>query len=562
MLFRHKLAPRDLPVVTVQRSPNKGLKIHTPKTLEEIITLSACLPRTAHQSGGADISHRSRGSSQNNSSLEHCKNPAPEWKPTSKKTGFATIQTEATNTQAAFESDAFAVLMPTTRLPILDRPMSPKKPSPGARAEAYRMYQEKARQGRERNNSQGVQVPSKLVSYGYTSITKDGQRASLQVELSPSNSPPPHLAGSFPISPPLAQGGWTRTERVTTTPTQIQELPSVSPPRKVVTSKPTATSSTPTPISFHRVDSKARAQCSTPSSTPLPPTIRAYVKPRATPVPGQDRVQTESRYSLYNRPLPRPPTPTSRSTNPVKSMPNFARHKSIEGDSIFGYNYRDHDVTMIGASDPVKPASPSKKAGKINEVQSLRRKAADRANVFPPKRSLTQRWPWLRPSGPRIGKPTITSVVFAAPVLAPIDTSTATTIKRTSGYVDPFTSPTTPPSPPLSLRTAYPPSSPVKLTSPGKSSSPVKLTCHTIPAPTSPTLKFDSGFAQIKAFAHLLLKMCLFVYAIVAMWYVLDAVREAFQTLGAPFRLLRWLGGWMWVWSVSLGRGLMGMRGK
>jgi hypothetical protein len=97
---------------------------------------------------------------------------------------------------------------------------------------------------------------------------------------------------------------------------------------------------------------------------------------------------------------------------------------------------------------------------------------------------------------------------FAAPVLAPIDTSTSTTTKSTSGYVDPFTSPITPVPPSLSLRTTFP------LFSPATFTSPVKLTRHTVPAPASPTPKFDSGFAQIKALAFLLLKMCLFIYAI------------------------------------------------
>ncbi|KAF2684318.1 hypothetical protein K458DRAFT_388785 [Lentithecium fluviatile CBS 122367] len=56
--------------------------------------------------------------------------------------------------------------MPTTREPILDTPVfRAKLPSPSkAQVEAYQTYERKVQQVRERNNSEGVRVPSKIVS--------------------------------------------------------------------------------------------------------------------------------------------------------------------------------------------------------------------------------------------------------------------------------------------------------------------------------------------------------------------------------------------------------------
>jgi hypothetical protein len=47
------------------------------------------------------------------------------------------------------------------------------------------------------------------------------------------------------------------------------------------------------------------------------------------------------------------------------------------------------------------------------------------------------------------------------------------------------------------------------------------------------------------------------VYAVIAVWFVLDAIREAFNTITAPFRVVKWLGGWigvlaLWLWTVGV----------
>lgn len=87
----------------------------------------------------------------------------PERTPKNRETSYAVIRTDSKDSQPAFESDAFAVLMPTTRLTILDKTVTPPKiRTPTASVEALKTYQEKARQGRERNNNQGVQIHPSL----------------------------------------------------------------------------------------------------------------------------------------------------------------------------------------------------------------------------------------------------------------------------------------------------------------------------------------------------------------------------------------------------------------
>jgi hypothetical protein len=518
MHFRHRSRSQDAPVVLVNNdnilpsSPNSSI---TPKTLEEILILSSNIAKTTPTTGSSDGSCRSHGLSQSVPSLEQRKYTTPERIPTSRKTGFATIHTDPTETHAAFESDAFAVLMPTTRLPIVNQPMSPTIPSSlAARAEAYRTYQEKARQMREENNSQGVHMPSKLVSYGYNSTTNAGHHASLKVELSPPNNPS-SPAGAFPISPPLAQGGWTRIERLPRTPVHGPRhevrLNNVSTPRK-----PLAASKVTAPPRTYRADSEAGASFSTPSP------IKAHVKPKL-PTLHHEQVQIESRYSLYNRSIiPPSPTRSFRSPSPVTSMPNVGCHSSVDGDSIFGYKSKDVDGTVAGASS----TSPKK------DVKQEKIKMAEKGKKSPMKQTLTSRWPWLRPSGPRIGKLTTAPLIFAAP---PIKlTNTCTSTASTLAYIDPFTS----------LPASAHPSTPTAR----RSLSPKKSVHGNSVPPRPSTPQFDTGFAQIQNLTWVLFKMCLVLYGLVAMWFILDAVREAIYALGAPFRVVKWICGWV-VWG-------------
>ncbi|KAH7062880.1 hypothetical protein BKA63DRAFT_587241 [Paraphoma chrysanthemicola] len=527
MLFRRRSRSHDLPVAQLRdrTKTTVGGTEQSPRSLEQFFASSKKYPTNYRAPYVSD------------DELEHRNTQAPRRVPTSRKTGFATIRTDSTDTQAAFESDAFAVLMPTTRLPILDRPIpSTKVDSPAARAEALRTYEEKARQVRERNDSQGVKVPSKILSYDYGSRPLDRYRDSAATDKSH-----PSPAGSFPISPPLQQRTWTRSEQ-TARPSisgarQNNGLANVSTPRKpIVRTTPTTAASPTSCYRVYRADSTAGASSIT-SATALPASIKVHIRPKpATPVPQREQIEHGQR--RYNREPAASPARPSRSPSPIKSMPNFTRHNSVEGDSIFGYRTKDFSGTAAGAHSKVEAN---------RKQEPVRSSGTDESNKTSPKRTLTSRWPWLRPSGPRIAKPTTAPVVFSAPP------AKATSAPKTTVYVDPFAAHATPASTstPACLRTptgSRPSPSKKTLTKP------ITTFAQAIPPPTA---KFDTGFAQIQKFTYLVFKICLAIYAIIAIWFVLDAIREAFNTIAAPFRIVKWLGGWIgvlaiWLWTLGL----------
>ena len=518
MLFRRhnpsRLHPVDPPPDLHVAPLPVNISLQTPKTVEGILAISASLPKAVPQ-GPWSSSKRSQSldssRSEHSSERDTNSNPIPKREPRSKKTGHATIRTDATDTHAAFESDAFAVHMPTTRVPIIDSRVSVARPSPTAQAEAFRTYMEKAQQVRERNNSQGLRVPSKIVSYDYASPDVTGHKAPLVRALSPPTSPPTP-AGSFPTSPSQPQAGSIGPERQYRShikgPRAINEANRLYAPRKAVASEINAT--TPSTRCQYRTDLEVGASLSTSSPIPHPLMIKARVKPKITMV-GNDRVQTASRYSLYNRSSPPSSIQTSRSSSPTKSMPNFTRRVSIEGDSIFGYMVKDTTGTMAGASS----TSDSDK-------EKERSKLVERGKRAAPKRSLTSRWPWRRSPGLSVDK--------ASSLTA------RTTAAKKPAYVDPFIIHASPVPAPMV------PQSPVA----SRPASPKKLSRPNQPAPTG---NFDSGFAQIKSLTLLLFKISVYLYAVIALWFVLDAVRQTFHTLGAPFRVLRFLGGTVWVWG-------------
>jgi hypothetical protein len=549
MLFRRRSRSHDSPVVqivgdcSVQVSPSRTTKPNKSNTLGESFILSKGHPPSFHnRDGSPDEGYQSNSSPDQSPQQrkEHSSNRIP----TSRKTGFATIQTESTDAHPAFESDAFAVLMPTTRLPILDRTISPPKPaSAAARAHALKTYQEKAQQNRESNNSQGVKVPSRLMSYDYTAHRVADTRTSTAIE---ARTPTP--AGSFPISPPLPQRTWARAERATEVKLEgARHVNSVSNTATVLKPVTVNTSTTTSRYRIYRPDSTAGASRSPGAASTLPPTITVRVKSRPkVSTPEIERVQPKSTHNLYSLPYDVSPL-SSRSPSPVKTMPNFTRHNSVEGDSIFGYKSKDTDGAVAGASptrsskakDQAKPKAAEKPAPKLTPT-----------DTNTPKRTLTSRWPWLRPVSPRIAKPTTAPVVFSTP--PPPPPHAAGTIPKPrpmSGYVDPFERLATP-VPPTPAPTARP-STPKKVLAkpapkPPAVPNPPTPAHKSTPAPPSPTGKFDTGFAQIKALGLILLKFCLLVYAAIALWFVLDAVREVWHTIGVPFRAVRWVAEWIW----------------
>lgn len=513
MLFRRHHSPRIHPVGPPTEQSLVSTSLRTPRTLEEILAASAAHSKSPLQGPRSTAKDSdSSNSSRSGQSVKHHIHSTEKREPRSRKTGYATIHTDATDKHAAFESDAFAVHMPTTRIPIMDRPSPSVRLSAAAQAEAYRTYMEKAREVRERNNSRGVRVPSKIVSYEYTSPKVAAVKEAL-VKTTHQPRSPPTPAGSFPISPPLHQHGWSESERphrrLVQGPRAMNESSKSHTPHKLV--EPESHTGTPSTQYRYRADSVAGASCSTASPTPPVATTKVRVKPKLT-VQEIDRVQTESRYSLYTRPSPTSSTDTSRSSSPSKSMPNFTRRDSLEGDSIFGYKVKDITGTVAGASSTSGSDRDKEKS-----------KSVGKGTRAAPKRSMTSRWHWLRSSTPRVAKSTSSPTAQA-------------NAAKSAAYIDPFVTHATPVPTPTFLRSpaASRPASPKKFNR---------------PAPPTSTGNFDSGFAQIKGLTLLLFKIALSLYAVVALWFVLDAVRQAFYTLGAPFRVLKFLGSTGWIWG-------------
>lgn len=227
-------------------------------------------------------------------------------------------------------------------------------------------------------------------------------------------------------------------------------------------------------------------------------------------------------------------------------MPNFTRQYSIEGDSIFGYKVKDPLGTVAGAD---KSASNS-------DEEKPKPSAIKQSAKGAPKRTLTDRWPWIRKGGgvgAGIGKPP-TMAAPDPPVKAPVKPMSK---RPVSTYVSPFEglaspSTTAPPTvkpvpgrPAAAAKTATPQaSSPKKVPDGLRSASPV------VPDVGS---GLDTGLKQIQAFIVLSVKVGLALYIVVALWFVLDALREALCVVCVPLRFSL-----VFVWAIvsSIGRAM------
>ncbi|KAL1598624.1 hypothetical protein SLS60_007764 [Paraconiothyrium brasiliense] len=542
-------APAKEEMITAQFPNPKSTRIspgnvsisnyRTPATLEEALSLAPTPPRTPprvlHSETSPARSNESRHPLDRSQSSEYFleikRSPAPK-APISRKSAWGrTIRTEAPG-EDAFESDAFAVEMPTTREPILDIPKEAsvfraKIPSPSkAQVDAYQTYKYKAQQVRERNSNEGVKVPSKIVSYDYAYSKKKGQpeTAPLHVDLTPPDSPPQlSPAGSFPASPPIAQHAWATSAAAQQPHKQHLFGSHVQGPRSIsdtnsfsFANKPVSlgsnTSSTLHPR-FQHGDPKSALH--SPSGNL--PKIKVRIVPKNTapqPQPHNpthhDLPQKEPWWTLYNRSPQTSSTEPSRSSSPEKSM-RFAYTTSASeqvkatNDAVFGF-----------ATDSIKgTAAPRPAKRTFAEILKDREK-----KKVEQKRTLASRWAWLRPAGPRVAKPAPSAIPTPA-------------LKPASEYVDPFAKHAILP---LTIPATSRPASPQKTT-------------RTTPLAMGPTskVKFESGFAQITSFFSLFVKACLILYALIAVYFVLDAVREAFHALGAPFRLFKIGGKYVWV---------------
>ncbi|KAF2437742.1 hypothetical protein P171DRAFT_171790 [Karstenula rhodostoma CBS 690.94] len=555
--FGRRQAPSREEMITAQFPNPKSTRIspnsvsissyRTPATLENASTLAPSPPRTPpHLSHSKTISassgelrHPLERSQSSEYFLEIKRSPAPK-APFSRKSAWGrTIRTEAPG-EDSFESDAFAVEMPTTREPIVEVPKEAsvfraKIPHPSqAQVDAYQTYKQKAHQVRERNSNEGVKVPSKIVSYDYAYPNRKGQPATapLHVNLTPPDSPLQlSPAGSFPASPPIAQHAWEtsaaaqqpRKQHIFSSSAHVPSARSITDTNKIAfTKKPTSLDnniSSPLCPRYQHGDSVTGAS-SSPSGSPPRIKVRIIPKTTATQPRAQthtqaphDSPQKEGWWALYNRSPPTSSAESSRSSSPEKHnqfayTTSASQQVKARNDAVFGYT-----------ADSIK-GTPAPAKRTFAEILKDREK-----KKIEQKRTLASRWAWLRPTEPQGAKPAPSSVPAPAP-------------RPTSKYVDPFVQHATPPP---TVPSTSRPASPKKI---ARSAPPP------VPPPatgTTPKGKFDSGFAQITNFFSVIVKVCLILYALVAVYFVLDAVREAVHALGAPFRFIKIVSSYGWV---------------
>ena len=545
--------PKDLP------SP--------PKTLEEILAI-AVSPRAPqpppHAVGTVSSKPGHSKSTPLRSASSPLKSALTAREPSSRKTEHATIRTDGADGHESFESDAFAVHMPTTRIPIIDAPVSRPNPTSPTKAqiEAIHTYKQKAKQARERNDSIGVRVPPNIASYDYAYTNTTGATAAVPAILTPYSSLP-NPSSAFPSSPPLKQGeraeSGPRAAPIVATSGMSSNTSVYRKP--AVLGVLTAAAVIEEGVQFVRADSKGGA--SRPTTPPKSTTVKISMNPRApsptkartTPAvkvkailneAGRTQLRDEERHRglHYRTPHVEPATP-SRSPSPTKTMPNFTRKYSIEGDSIFGYKVKDPLGAVAGASNSVSSSSDDEKPkASTNRPQNDSKQS-------PPKRTFADRWPWIR-KGAAVGKP--------PSVPAPDPLVRGPTPRRPlSTYKSPFeifdsSSPT------VGVRTASlrpaaeAATSRVPMTKPGldKRTLTSQRSTATSAAPAISTA-IETGLHRVQASFLLALKVCLALYLAVSLWYILDAVREALFAVSVPLQFVLML-----VWAIVgfLGRTL------
>jgi hypothetical protein len=420
MIFQRRFHFHTPKTIDTPPTPPPKDQPSSPKTLEEILAI-AVSPRAPqpppHAVGTVASKPQHSKSTPLRSASSPLKSALTVRAPSSRKTGHVTIHTDGADGHESFESDAFAVHMPTTRIPIIDAPILRPKPTLPTRAqiEAVHTYKQKAKQARERNDSIGVRVPPSIASYDHAYANTPGATAAIPAVLKPSRSPPAPL-GAFPTSSPLQQreqaesgprAAHTVATNIISSNTSVYRKPAVL-------GATTAATVIEESVQFVRADSKGGA--SRPTTPPKSTTVKISMNPK-TPSPAKartapaikvetvlteaDRTQScneEHHRGLYYRtPHVESATP-SRSPSPTKTMPNFTRQYFIEGDSIFGYKVKDPLGAVAGASNSVTSSSDDEKP------KASTNKPQNDSKQSPPKRTIVERWPWVR-KGAAVGKP-------------------------------------------------------------------------------------------------------------------------------------------------------------
>lgn len=371
---------------------------YTPETPDEVLTLSVVtkLP-SSYGRTQSPVGKRSYWRSNSKElPTEIFSRQKTSKTPRSRKTSTATILTETGNDQPAFESDAFAVNMPTTREPA--EPYT--SPSP-AQIAAYQHYPEKARRNAF-NDYQTEHVAPMAVSYDYAyeNIPFNPQYI-LELDATPPSSPPTTSPGAFPTSPP---------EPTFTTSHYNSGFRSIPTPQHSIIRKPIGASPSPRQSMENNKSDHHDASAGAERSPPNPPTeakARATARAqghRSDQTPAQNHQQRSDKpwWSLSTRlhqpspssfspKAPKPYTlkeiPGSWRTAPSihSSTPTPPRHRA----GSFGLawlrpsNSRQRhgsDSTSATYTDPFALASPSKR--KLSRPLGPREESSSRAGSF------------------------------------------------------------------------------------------------------------------------------------------------------------------------------------
>jgi hypothetical protein len=547
MIFQrrfHSHTPKTID--TPPKPPPKDLP-SSPKTLDEILAI-AVSPRTPQPPPHAVDTVASKPQHSKSTPLRSASSPLQSAltarAPSSRKTGHATIRTDGADGHESFESDAFAVHMPTTRIPIIDAPILRPKPTLPTRVqiEAVHTYKQKAKQARERNDSIGVRVPPNIASYDYAYANTPGGTTAIPAVLKPSSSPQAPL-GAFLASPPLQQ-----RERAESGPKAVHTVAAnIVSSNTSVYRKPTVLGVTTAAVvveeSVQSVRADSKGGASRPTTPPKSTTVKISMNPK-TPSPAKartappvrvetvlneaDRTQSrneEHHRGLYYRTPHVEPTTPSRSPSPTKIMPNFTRQYSIEGDSIFGYKVKDPLGAVAGASNSVTSSSDDEKP------KAVTNKLRNDSNQSPPKRTIADRWPWVR-KGAVVEKPP------SAPAPDP-PVKVLTHQRPLSTYKSPFES--------FDSRSPY---AGIRSATPGALSTKSTMNKNKLggtaasAAPAASTV-IETGLHQVQSYILRTLKVCLTLYLVVSLWFILDAVREALFAVSVPLQFVL-----MFIWAI------------
>ncbi|KAF2805594.1 uncharacterized protein BDZ99DRAFT_574499 [Mytilinidion resinicola] len=455
---------------------------HTPETLEEALKRSA-IPNALSTNGSVRPHSERKGGWRSNSKdwwMEIKSSPATKGTQRSRKTSNATILTDGEGEEPAFESDAFAILMPTTREPIeppAERPkceFRAKLPSPSlAQVAAYQHYAEKTR----RNASQEYKkepVPNRIASWDYAyPDPHSAPEVVMEQRLTPPMSPPTDSPGTFPASPPLSP---------LVPPHHTRHPRSISTPAHSVARKPVAAESS-SRQQDHTLprDTLGGAEHSPPLSPSIAKDkVKIRVKAKAKTEP--EKPQKVSWWSLYARSAP---TITATTRSHTSSSSSGSSSSSAHTTSRTPSPTKNRVVAPPAVAYTLKETPGAWHTAPIT-TNATTDPATHPKPQTPRTRGLGFYLSWLKPAGPRPPTPTPTP----APYSSPFTTTQTPRLHKLNGV-------------------------------------PAHLAA-------TPAARAQNGFAQLQRAVLLLLKVCLVLYVAVGAWFVLDAVREAMWVVTWP----------------------------